>query len=373
MNLCDLAPPYIRSIAPYQPGRPVSGVARELGIPEADIIKLASNENPLGPSPRALAAIETALPDLALYPDGNGFALKEAIARKYRVTPQQILLGNGSNDVLELVARTFLVPGSSAVYSRHAFAVYALATQAVGAIGIETPARNFGNDPDALLAAIRGDTRILFLANPNNPTGTFIPGDELHAFLKRVPQNVLAVCDEAYGEYLDPSSAYDSVPWLAEFPNLVVSHTLSKAYGLAGLRVGFGLAAPQLVDLMNRVRQPFNVNHLALVAATAALDDGDFIARSRETNRAGRKFLQAEFEKRGLSSLPAYGNFITFMVGAANAIYEALLRQGVIVRPLAAYALPEYLRVTVGTRAQNERFLVALDMALKQSPAARRS
>lgn len=371
MSICDLAPAYIRAIAPYQPGKPISDVARELGMAEADIIKLASNENPLGPSPRALAAIEKALPDLALYPDGSGYQLKQVIARKFGVKPEQIVLGNGSNDVLELVARTFLHAGTSALYSQHAFAVYPLATQAVGARGIEVPAKNFGNDLDAMLAALKansrgdkgGDTRIIFLANPNNPTGTFVPADALYRFLQQVPANVVVVLDEAYGEYLDATQAYDSVPWLAEFPNLVISHTLSKAYGLAGLRIGFGFAAPEIIDLMNRVRQPFNVNHLALVAAAAALEDDEFIHQSRALNKTGLEFLRTEFEKRALPTIPAFGNFITFKIDQAQAIFQALLKQGVIVRPIAGYGLPDWLRVTVGTPEQNQRFLAALDRA----------
>jgi histidinol-phosphate aminotransferase len=364
MNLASLAPAYIHAIAPYQPGKPISEVARELGMPEADIIKLASNENPLGPSPKALAAMQAALHDLALYPDGGGFALKEVIARRFRVEPAQIILGNGSNDVLELVARTFLRPGVSAVYSQHAFAVYPLVTTATGATGIEVPAKNFGNDLDALAAAIRADTCIVFLANPNNPTGTFVPGDAVRAFAERVPGDVLIVMDEAYMEYLGPPHAYDSAPWLAELPNLIISRTLSKAYGLAGLRVGFGLAAANLVALMNRVRQPFNVNHLAMVAAAAALEDDEFIESSRRVNAEGLALLKAEFAARRIEFIEPFGNFITFRVANAMAVFEALLRQGVIVRPIAGYGLPDWLRVSVGTAAQNRRFLAALDKAL---------
>ena len=364
--LAALAPDYIRSIAAYQPGKPISDVARELGMREADIVKLASNENPLGTSPKAIAAIRAALGELAMYPDGGGFALKAAISKKYAVSPEQIILGNGSNDILELTARTFMKAGDSALYSQHAFAVYPLATQAVGATGIEVAAKNFGNDLDAMLGAIRADTKMIFLANPNNPTGTFIPGFELRAFAQQVPPSVLVVLDEAYGEYLKDSDAYDSVPWLAEFPNVIVSHTLSKAYGLAGLRIGFGLAHPQLIDLMNRVRQPFNVNHLAMVAAVAALGDDAFIKESRRVNDAGLSLLKAEFSKRNLETIPAFGNFITFKVENTKRVFEALLKQGVIVRLIAGYGLPDYLRVTIGTEAQNWRFLAALDIARAQ-------
>ena len=361
--LATLAPEYIRLIAAYQPGKPISDVARELGMQEADIVKLASNENPLGASPKALAAIQSSLGELAMYPDGGGFALKAAISKKYSVSPEQIILGNGSNDILELAARTFMRAGDSAVYSQHAFAVYPLATQAVGAAGIEVKAKNFGNDLDAMLTAIRADTKMIFLANPNNPTGTFIPGALLYAFLQRVPQRVLVVLDEAYGEYLKDADVYDSVPWLAEFSNVIISHTLSKAYGLAGLRIGFGLAHPQLIDLMNRVRQPFNVNHLAMVAAVAALDDDAFIRESRRVNDAGLSLLTTELANRNLETIPAFGNFITFKIPNARRVFESLLTQGVIVRPIAGYGLPDYLRVTVGTEAQNRLFLAALDVA----------
>jgi histidinol-phosphate aminotransferase len=363
MKLTELSPAYIHGIAPYQPGKPISDVARELGMAEADIIKLASNENPLGPSPKAIDAIEAAIKDLALYPDGGGYALKAVISRKFGVRPEQIILGNGSNDVLELVARTFLCPGKSAVYSQHAFAVYPLATQAVGATGIEVPAMQFGNDLEAILAAIRADTQVVFLANPNNPTGTFVPGDTLLAFIERVPANVLVVLDEAYTEYLPAELAYNSPAWLSKFPNLIVSRTLSKAYGLAGLRVGFGFGAPELIALMNRVRQPFNVNHLAMVAATAALDDDDFIAKSRAVNAEGLHYLAAGFARRHIEIIPAFGNFVTFKIADAAGVFQRLLREGVIVRPIAGYGMPDWLRVTVGTEAQNARFLAALDVA----------
>jgi histidinol-phosphate aminotransferase len=366
MPLTDLAPDYIRAIHPYQPGKPISDVARELGMNEADFIKLASNENPLGTSPKAIAAMTAAMHDLALYPDGGGFALKAAIAKKFKVDAAQIVLGNGSNDVLELVARTFLKAGDSAVYSQHAFAVYPLATQTVGARGIEVPAKNYGNDLDAMLAAIEPSTKCVFLANPNNPTGTFIPAAALYAFLQRVPKNVLVVFDEAYGEYLDPSVAYDSTIWLREFPNLIISHTLSKAYGLAGLRIGFGFADPALSALMNAVRQPFNVNHLALVAAEAALNDDAFLAESRRVNAEGLALFAREFAARGLPFIPSFGNFMTFEIARAADVYKSLLKQGVIVRPIAGYGLPSFLRVSIGTPAQNQRFLAALDHARQE-------
>jgi histidinol-phosphate aminotransferase len=366
MNLRDLAPANVREIAPYVPGKPIAETARELGLAERDILKLASNENPLGTSPKALEALRAALGDLSYYPDGSGFDLKAAISAKFGVRPENIVLGNGSNDVLELVARAFLTRADSAVYSRHAFMVYALAVQAIGATHVEVPAtKGYGHDLQAMAAAIRPDTKIVFLANPNNPTGTFIDWPEVLAFVRRVPPTVLVVIDEAYGEYLPPELQSPCAGWIGSHPNVVVSRTLSKAYGLAGLRVGFGLGSPDVIELMNRVRQPFNVNHLAMVAATAALGDEEFIAKSRANNAAGLVQLAQGFARLGLSHIPSAGNFISVRVGEAGRVYAALLREGVIVRPIANYGMPEHLRVTVGKPEQNARVLAALERALK--------
>jgi histidinol-phosphate aminotransferase len=287
MSLCDLAPAHVRAIAPYQPGKPISELARELGMAEADIVKLASNENPLGPSPLALEAAQASLQDMAIYPDGAGFALKAKLSTRLGVAASQIVLGNGSNDVLDIVASAFLAPGTSSVHSEHAFAVYPIATQTAGAEGIVVPARDYGHDLEAMRAAIRDDTRVVWIANPNNPTGTFLPWAEIEAFLESVSPEVLVVLDEAYGEYLPEADRCDTVQWLARFPNLLITRTFSKAYGLAGLRVGYGLGQPDVIDLLNRVRHPFNVNLPALAAAEAALDDSEFLARSYALNRAG--------------------------------------------------------------------------------------
>ncbi len=364
MNLSSLAPQYIRDIAPYQPGKPTSELARELGIAEADIVKLASNENPLGVSPKALAAIQKLLPELALYPDGNGFDLKSVICAKRGVAMGQIILGNGSNDILELAARTFLVPGDQAVYSQHAFAVYPLAVKAVGGRGIEVPAKNFGHDLDAMLAAITPNTKLLFMANPNNPTGTFVDSNAVRAFLAKVPAQTIVVLDEAYTEYLPPALRIDTTKWLAEFPNLIISRTFSKAYGLAGLRVGYGLAHPDVVALFNRVRQPFNVNQLALAAAAAALQDEEFLAKGYEVNERGMAQLISAFKQLNLEFIPSFGNFVCVKVGDAGAVFQKLLKQGVIVRPIASYGMPTYLRISIGTEMQNAKFLVALKAAL---------
>jgi len=364
VDVCERSPSYIRAIAPYLPGKPISELAREMGLKEASIVKLASNENPLGASPKAVAAMRAALDEVARYPDGNGFELRTALAKMYGVAAERIVLGNGSNDVLEMAAHAFLAPGASAVYSQHAFAVYPLATQAMGATGIEVPARDFGHDLDAMKRAVRGDTRVVFVANPNNPTGTWLAPDALHAFLRKVPADVLLVLDEAYYEYLDPGRRGDSLKWLGQFPNLVISRTFSKAYGLAGLRVGFAFAHPEVADLMNRVRQPFNVSNIAQAAATAALSDQDFVHKSRALNAQGMQALTAEFNRLGLSWIPSCANFVSFKVPKAADVFQRLLRQGVIVRPIASYGMPEYLRVTVGTEAENTRFLGALEAVL---------
>jgi histidinol-phosphate aminotransferase len=366
IDLCELSPSYVRSIAPYQPGKPISELAREMGLDEASIVKLASNENPRGIGPRTRAAIEAAIGEVARYPDGNGFELKQALAKRYGVDMAGIVLGNGSNDVLELVALAFLGPGRAAVYSQHCFAVYPLATQARGARSIAVPARNFGHDLDAMAKAIDDETYVAWIANPNNPTGTFARSEEVEAFLRRVPERVLVVIDETYNEYLTPELKADSTRWLKRHPNVVITRTFSKAYGLAGLRVGYALAHPSVADVMNRVRQPFNVNSIALAAAVAALDDMEFVARSYADNLQGLRQLEEGARRLGLDFIPSHGNFITVRVGKAAEVYKRLLRRGVIVRPVGGpYQLPEHLRVTVGTAQENEKFLAALSASLK--------
>ena len=358
------APEYVRRIAPYVPGKPIDELAREYGLAEASIIKLASNENPRGPSPRVRAAVATAAADITRYPDGNGFALKTALTAQLGVAREQIVLGNGSNDVLELAAQAFLRPGDHAVYAQHAFAVYPLAVQARGATGIEVPARAYGHDLDAMRAAITPRTRVVFIANPNNPTGTWLPSAEVKAFLGAVPRDVVVLLDEAYDEYLEAAQRSHSVTWLGEHANLIVSRTFSKAYGLAGLRIGYGLMDAAVAALLNAVRQPFNVNSLAQAAALAALADVEYVSESAALNRAGLRQLTAALEAMGVAYVPSHGNFLLIAVGDATAVYERLLRQGVIVRPVANYGLPQHLRVTVGLEAENQRFLSALRSAL---------
>ena len=360
------APEHIRRIAAYVAGKPVSELAREFCLAERDIVKLASNENPRGPSAAVRAAIAAATDELCRYPDGNGFELKAALAARHGIAPEQLVLGNGSNDVLELVAQAFLLPGQKTIYARHAFVVYPLATQARGAIGIEVPpSADLGHDLPAMAAAVTPDTRIVFIANPNNPTGTWLPPEALTAFLAKVPPEVIVVLDEAYHEYLEPVQHAPTTAWVARHANLIVSRTFSKAYGLAALRVGYGIMHPDVADILNRVRQPFNVNSLGQAAAVAALADAAYVEESRRINRDGMRRLEAGFRKLGLTWTPSHANFLLVRVGYAAGVYQRLLRQGVIVRPVANYGLPEHLRVTVGLPHENERFLTALAGVLR--------
>ena len=362
MSIASRAPAYIRAISPYVPGTPITEVAREMGIALEGIVKLASNENPLGSSPRARKAVEAALTGAERYPDQ--FDLISALAERHGVARDQIVLGNGSNDVLDLAARVFLAPGRSAVFSQHAFAVYPLATMSAGAECIVAPARHYGHDPVAMLAAIRPDTHLVWIANPNNPTGNFLPPAELRAFIEKVPGQIAVVLDEAYTEYLTPAERGDAVAWIHDFPNLVVTRTFSKIYGLAGLRVGYGVARAEVADLLNRVRQPFNVNNLALAGAIAALDDHGFVAESFDLNRRGMEQMVAGLKRLGLEHIPSHGNFVTVAVPNGATANAKLLRQGVIVRPIGGYGLPNHLRVTIGLETENRRFLAALEKAV---------
>ena len=331
----------------------------------SEIIKLASNESPLGPAPAAIDAAKHALNDIARYPDGNGFELKKRLSEMLGVAAAQITLGNGSNDVLEFVARAFAGPGSEIIYSEHAFVVYPLAARLVGAQGVAVPARDFGHDLDAMSKAINPNTRVVYIANPNNPTGTWVDSNALQAFIAAVPDEVIVVVDEAYREYVDREEYPDCLAWLDERPNLVVTRTFSKAYGLAGLRAGYAVSHAQIADLLNRVRQPFNVNSVALAAAHAALSDEAHLARSIAINREGLTYLQAQFARLRLPFIPSIGNFISFeLPGDAAPVYQALLREGVIVRPVGAYGLPRHLRVSVGLDAENRRFVQALERVL---------
>jgi histidinol-phosphate aminotransferase len=364
----QFGPSYVRAIAPYIAGKPISEVAREFGLDAATIVKLASNENPFGMPESAKLAITQAMGELGRYPDANGFDLKAALSERYGVPADWITLGNGSNDILEMAAHAFVEKDQSIVYSQYSFAVYALATQGLGARAIVVPAVAYGHDLEAMLAAISSDTRLVFVANPNNPTGTFIDGATLEAFIARVPRDVAIVLDEAYTEYLAKDKRYDAIGWVRRYPNLLVSRTFSKAFGLAGLRVGFAIAQPELTDLLNRLRQPFNVNSLAQAAAIAALNDTAFLEKSAAVNAAGYRRLTEAFDKLGLEYVPSDGNFVMVRVGDDNEagarVNLELLKQGVIVRPVANYGLMPWLRVTIGLPEENEAFIAALEKTL---------
>jgi histidinol-phosphate aminotransferase len=366
--MSKFGPEYVRAIAPYQAGKPIAEVAREFGLDEASIVKLASNENPFGVPESSKAAMAQAAADLGRYPDANGFELKAALAKRYDVPADWITLGNGSNDILEIAAHAFVQKGESVVFAQYSFAVYALATQGVGGRAIVVPAAHYGHDLPAMAAAIEADTKLVYVANPNNPTGTFIDAAGIEAFLKQVPSNVIVVLDEAYNEYLAPEHQFESAKWVRSYPNLVVSRTFSKAYGLAGLRVGFAIAQPEVTDLMNRIRQPFNVNSLAQAAAIAALNDKAFLEKGARNNAEGYRQLTSAFEELGLEYVPSFGNFVLVRVGdddqAGARVNLALLRQGVIVRPVGAYGLPQWLRISIGLPQENAAFIVALKKVL---------
>ena len=369
MSVIESALAQIKLLHPYTPGKPVEELERDLGISNA--IKLASNENPLGCSDLAKQAIKTASNSIELYPDANAFYLKQKLAHKLRLETGQITIGNGSNDVLDLVARIFLDKHAEAIYSEYAFLVYALVVQSCGAkacVAKALPADNnqpYGHDLEAMLALINDKTRLIFIANPNNPTGTWLKDTELKNFIDKVPGHIAVVIDEAYFEYVDKEGYPDSLKWLADYPNLIVTRTFSKIYGLAGLRVGYAVCSKEISDLLNRVRQPFNANSLALAAANASLDDDDFVAASRSNNLLGLTQLVRYFEAKGLETIPSVANFLTVRFGKrCNDIYQNLLQQGVILRPLVNYNMPEFLRITIGTPQQQEVLMDRLDQLL---------
>lgn len=365
----DLAAPGIHGLRPYQPGKPITELEREYGV--SGIVKLASNENPLGPAPGALAAIAAAAGESSRYPDANGFELKQVLAARHGVAAECVTLGNGSNDVLVLLAEGFLQPGLAAVYSRHAFAVYALAVQATGAahrVAAALPpthAQPHGHDLDAMAALVDGQTRIVFIANPNNPTGTWLDADALERFIAALPAQVIVVVDEAYFEYVREPGYPDASRWIGRYPNLVVTRTFSKAFGLAGMRIGYAVSDPGIADILNRIRQPFNTSSLAQAAALAALRDEAHLARSVEANAAGLRQVAAACAEFGLRVVPSVGNFLLVDMGTdAQPLYDALLREAVIVRPVANYDLPRHLRISIGTWPENDRLISALAKVL---------
>lgn len=365
-SFLTLAAPGVQQLRPYLPGKPVEELERELGITGS--IKLASNENPLGPSKKAVEAIRAHSESVNFYPDGGGFKLSARLAQKFKVDAACVTLGNGSNDILELVSRAFLTPDTSAVFSEYSFAVYPIVVQAVGAkanvakaFPLDHASMPLGHNPEALLASVEKNTRVIFIANPNNPTGTWLEPKVLKQLLNDLPDDVIVVLDMAYNEYMDDSLQIDASEWLAEFPNLVITGTFSKIYALAGLRIGYSLSNPEIADLLNRVRQPFNTNSLAQEAALASLDDEQHIKDSVALNDAGKIYLQKSFDDLGLNYLPTMGNFISVNLRRdGQAVYDSLLKKGVIVRPVGNYNMPEFLRITIGTVAQNLRFIKTL-------------
>ena len=363
MNLNDLVVPGVRSLQPYQPGKPVEELERELGI--EGIVKLASNENPRSPGATVQRAMAAAVAEISRYPDGSGFQLKQRLSELLTVTPSNLTLGNGSNDVLELVVRAFVQPGEGVVVSAHAFAVYVLCASAAGAKLQETPARNWGHDLDAMFDRVDRETRAVFIANPNNPTGTWVTSTKLRQFLDALPSHVIAIVDEAYFEYVEEAEYPDCIEMLPTYPNLIVTRTFSKIYGLAALRVGYAIASEQITEVMNRIRHPFNVNSIALAAAAAALDDWEFVETSRTLNRKQMAILCEGFSRLGLDWIPSVGNFVTVDVRQpATEVFNKMLLQGVIVRPVANYGMPNHLRFTVGLAFENEKALHALEQAL---------
>jgi histidinol-phosphate aminotransferase len=361
-------PQWIRGLAPYPPGKPIEELEREYGV--LGSIKLASNENPLGPSPKALAAITAALGELHRYPDGSCFYLAHALAKKFGISPDALIFGNGSNEIIELAVRTFMQRGDEAVMADQAFIIYRLVVQAAGGVSRLVPLRHFTHDLEAILDAITPATRLVFLANPNNPTGTIFFRRDWEEFLRALPPHVIVVMDEAYAEFVDDPEYPDSLEAHGNDRLLITLRTFSKIYGLAGLRIGFGVAHPELIEVMNRVRQPFNVSSLAQVAALAALDDDEHVERTRQCNRDGMAFLREQCARLGLEYVPSWANFLMVRVGNSARIYEALLRQGVIVRPMAVYGFAEYVRVTVGTAAENRRCIAALEQILSEGGAS---
>lgn len=364
MQYINIANEGVKSLSPYQAGKPIEELERELGI--TNIIKLASNENPFGFPESAKQAIINQLNDLTRYPDANGFELKAAVSKKFGVAPNQVTLGNGSNDLLELFAHTFAGEKDEIIYSQYAFIVYPLVTKAINAVAREIPAKNWGHDLDGFLAAINEKTKLIFIANPNNPTGNFLTEAEVARFLAQVPENVIVVLDEAYTEFTAENERLNSFGLLQKYPNLIISRSLSKAYGLAGLRIGYAVSNPEIADLLNRVRQPFNCNSLALASAVAVMNDDEFVKKVAENNRLEMARYEAFCQAQGLEFIPSKGNFITIdFKQPAAPIYEALLREGVIVRPIAGYGMPNHLRISIGLPEENDRFFKALIKVLK--------
>lgn len=359
MDYKNLANPGVQNLHPYTPGKPIEEVQRELGLTE--VAKLASNENTLGPSPKAQAAVKAVAENMSYYPDGSGYELKHLLASELNVNMDQITLGNGSNELLEVIPHAFLAKEQNAVYSQYAFIIYANIVQAIGAKGIEVPAQDWGHDLDAMAAAVNDETKLVFVANPNNPSGTWHDKDAIKAFLDKIPEHVIVILDEAYFEYVDSSQNPDGVSLLGDYPNLIVTRTFSKAYGLAGLRVGYAVSSPEIADMLNRVRAPFNVNIMAQAAAIATYQDKEYLQRVRQSNDAGMTQICEGIKALGFDYIPSVANFVCLDVGHdAMAAYDSMLHDGVIVRPIGPYGMVNHLRVTIGQPHENAKFLDAL-------------
>jgi histidinol-phosphate aminotransferase len=354
----------LKDLPTYQPGRPIEEVAREVGLPAADIIKLASNENPLGPSPAALAAMQKVLANINLYPDGNAFYLKQKLSEKLNVPPANLVLGNGSNEIIEFVGHAYMAPGVDVVVSQYCFTVYPLVAKVFGANLVSVPAKKYGHDLSAMLKSITAKTRVVFVANPNNPTGTVLANNELEKFVREIPPRVLLVLDEAYIEFLELPADFPQLIRNGTQPNLLLMRTFSKIFGLAGLRLGYGIGHPELVATLEKARQPFNINSIAQAGALAALDDAEHIRHTRENNARGLKCFADAFRQMKLEFIPSSANFILVRVGDGQRVFEEMQKQGVIVRPMGGYQLGEWIRITVGTPDENERCLSVLKNVL---------
>ena len=363
MNVTNLINDTINSIKPYSPGKPISELARELEVD--NIIKLASNENPLGPSPKASQAIQSAITEIAKYPVSDGIELRQALSQHLNIDPEQITLSNGSNEIITLIGRTLLNPTVEAMFSQYAFIVYKMVSQITGAKTVEIPAKNWGCDLIAMQKSLTNKTRVIFIANPNSPTGTLLESQQLKRFLENIPENIIVVIDEAYHEYVQHPKYVSAINWISEHPNLIITRSFSKAYGLAGLRIGYSISHPNMAEVLNRIRDPFNVNHLAQIAACVSLQDQEHLEKTVDLNQQGKKQLQKGLEALDIEYIPSAANFITIKVNQpALLIYEKLLQKGIIVRPLTSYNMPNYLRVTIGLPKENEAFLCGIKQIL---------
>lgn len=362
MSIQQFSNQFVCDLVAYEPGKPIEETARELGLDPATIVKLASNENPLGPAPAAKVAMQNEIDQVHIYPDGGGFKLRSALAEKHGLGLENVVLGNGSNEIIELLCHCFLNPKAELIAAEHAFVVYKLMATLFGAKYVEVADPDFIHDVDGMADAITADTRLVFIANPNNPTGTLVGQEALDRFMDRLPEHVVAVFDEAYYEFLD--DAPDTLKYIAEGRNVCVLRTFSKAYGLAGLRIGYGLASPEVAAILQKARQPFNANAMAQAAALAAMADTEHVAKTLETNNTGLRFYEKAFAERGLQFVPSVANFILVKVGDGDDLFQKMLEKGVIIRAMRGYKLPEWVRISIGTQSENERCIEVLDEVL---------